>query len=100
MAIITGRFNGKRAVVTGASAGIGHDTAIRWAAEGARVGLVARRPAPLEAVATKIAAAGGEALVLAADCAVEDEVAAAMDKASAAWGGLDIIVSNAGIELL
>jgi NAD(P)-dependent dehydrogenase (short-subunit alcohol dehydrogenase family) len=98
--IHAGRFAGKRAVVTGASAGIGSATARRLAAEGARVGLVARRREPLETIANEIKAAGGEALVLPADSSVEDEIASAMDTAAKAWGGLDIIVSNAGIELL
>ncbi len=100
MTIIPGRFSGKRAVVTGASAGIGYAAALRFAAEGAKVALIARRAEPLAAVAKEIADAGGEALAITADCAVEDEVAAAIDKAAAAWGGLDIVVSNAGIELL
>ncbi len=95
-----GRFAGKRAVVTGASAGIGYATAARLAAEGARVALVARRREPLEAVAAEIAASGGEALVLPADSSVEAEIEAAMDAAAERFGGLDIIVSNAGIELL
>jgi NAD(P)-dependent dehydrogenase (short-subunit alcohol dehydrogenase family) len=100
MKFLPGRFAGRRAVVTGASAGIGRATALRLAAEGARVGLVARRRAPLEALAEEIVAAGGEALILPADSSVEPEVAAAMDSAAGQWGGLDIIVSNAGIELL
>ncbi len=100
MAIQPGRFSGKRAVVTGASAGIGYATAIRLAAEGARVALVARRREPLEAVAAEIAASGGEALVLPADGSVEPEIKAAIDAAAERWGGLDIIVSNAAIELL
>ncbi|MFI5262640.1 MAG: SDR family NAD(P)-dependent oxidoreductase, partial [Candidatus Limnocylindrales bacterium] len=62
--------------------------------------LIGRRREPLEAVAARIAAAGGAALVLPADCAVEAEIAAASDAAATAWGGLDIVVSNAGIELL
>ena len=100
MKTIEGRFAGRRAVVTGASAGIGRATALRLAAEGARVGLVARRPEPLEATAREIRDAGGEALVLVADGSVESEIEKAMDTASGKWGGLDIIVSNAGIELL
>jgi NAD(P)-dependent dehydrogenase (short-subunit alcohol dehydrogenase family) len=94
------RFAGKRAIVTGASAGIGHATATRLAAEGARVGLIARRHEPLEAVAAGIKAAGGEALALPADSSVETEIAGAIDTAAERWGGLDIVVSNAGIELL
>src|SRR5262249_17736329 len=100
MNIHPNRFAGKRAVVTGASAGIGRATALRLAAEGARVGLVARRPEPLQDLAADITRAGGEALVLPADCSVEPEIAGAMDGAARTWSGLDIIVSNAGIELL
>jgi NAD(P)-dependent dehydrogenase (short-subunit alcohol dehydrogenase family) len=99
MDAITGRFAGRRAVVTGASSGIGKATASRLAAEGAKVALVARRQAGLETVAAAIRAAGGECLVLPADCTVEDQIAAALDSAATAWGGLDIIVSNAAVEL-
>ena len=91
---------GQTALVTGASAGIGQATALRLAAEGARVALIARRREPLEAVEAEIRKAGGEAIVLPADGAVEEEISAAIDQAAARWGGLDIIVSNAGIELL
>lgn len=100
MSIQPGRFKGRRAVVTGASAGIGRATALRFAAEGARVALIARRREPLDEVAREIAAAGGEALVLPADGSVESDIAGAIDAAAAHWGGLDIVVSNAGIELL
>ena len=99
MKVITGRFAGKRAIVTGASKGIGRATALRLAAEGARVGLIARGRPGLEEVAAEIRVAGGEGLVLPADCAAEDEIRAAIDEAAAAWGGLDIIVANAAVEL-
>ena len=94
-----GRFEGKRAVVTGASTGIGRATAIRLAREGARVALIARGRAGLEAVADEIGDRD-HALVLPADCTDEPAIAAAIDAAAAAFGGLDVIVSNAGIELL
>jgi NAD(P)-dependent dehydrogenase (short-subunit alcohol dehydrogenase family) len=99
MQVIAGRFAGRRAIVTGASKGIGKATALRLAAEGARVGLIARGRPGLEEVAAEIRAAGGEGLVLPADCAVENEIGAAIDEAAAAWGGLDIIVANAAVEL-
>jgi NAD(P)-dependent dehydrogenase (short-subunit alcohol dehydrogenase family) len=89
----------KRAIISGASKGIGRATAMRFAAEGARVGLISRTRQDLEEVAGIIAAQGGEALVLPADVSQEPEVEAAVQAAAAAWGGLDIVVSNAGIEL-
>jgi NAD(P)-dependent dehydrogenase (short-subunit alcohol dehydrogenase family) len=99
-AIHPDRFKSKRAIITGASAGIGRATALRLATEGARVALIARRREPLEAVAAEIHEAGGEAMVLPADGSVESEISAAIDQAAARWGGLDVVVSNAGIELL
>ena len=100
MALYANRFSGRRAVVTGASSGIGRATALRLAAEGAKVGLVALDMDELNIVAAEIGAAGGEALALQADVSVEEQIAAAMDQAALAWGGLDIVVANAGIELL
>jgi NAD(P)-dependent dehydrogenase (short-subunit alcohol dehydrogenase family) len=99
MAAHADRFAGKRAVITGASSGIGRATALRLAREGAQVALIARRRDGLEAIATEI---GGDSrvLVLQADCADEPSIAGAVDEAAVTFGGLDIVVSNAGIELL
>ena len=93
------RFAGKRAIVTGASKGIGEATALRLAAEGAKVALIARGRPLLEQAAAAIRGSGGECLVLAADCAVESEIQGAIDEAAATWGGLDIIIANAAILL-
>ena len=93
----SGRFAGRRAVVTGASSGIGRATAVRLAREGARVALIARRREGLQAIATEI---GPAALPLPADCADEESIAAAIDEAATVFGGLDVVVANAGIELL
>jgi NAD(P)-dependent dehydrogenase (short-subunit alcohol dehydrogenase family) len=97
MTAFPGRFDGKRAVVTGAGSGIGRATAARLAREGARVALISRGKAGLDALAGEI---GPAALALPADCADEAQISAAIDRAAESFGGLDIVVSNAGIELL
>lgn len=99
MAAIPNRFAGRRAVVTGASSGIGRATALRLAAEGAKVALIARRKPGLELVEATIRDAGGDCLVLPADCTIEPEIEGALDAAASTWGGLDVIVSNAAVEL-
>ena len=99
MTFYEGRFKDKRAIITGASKGIGKATAIRFAKEGGRAALISRTKADLEEVASIIAADGGEALVLPANVSNEEELSGAIDAAAKAWGGLDIVVSNAGIEL-
>ena len=94
-----GRLQGKRAVISGAAMGMGRAAAVRFAAEGARVGLLDNDEETAHEVAAEIEAAGGEALVLPGDVSKEDEVAAAVEKAVDAGGGLDVVVANAGIEL-
>lgn len=89
-------YTGLAAVVTGASSGIGKLLALRFAGEGARVALVARRAAELEAVAGQIRAAGGEALVLPCDVADRTQVFAAAATAVERLGPIDILVNNAG----
>jgi NAD(P)-dependent dehydrogenase (short-subunit alcohol dehydrogenase family) len=92
-------LEGKRAIVTGAGSGMGRAAALRFAAEGARVGLIDLDEAAARAVADEIEAGGGEALVLRADVRSEADVAAAVERAASAWGGLDVIVANAGVQL-
>jgi NAD(P)-dependent dehydrogenase (short-subunit alcohol dehydrogenase family) len=99
MTSTTDRFAGKRTVVTGASSGIGRASALRLAREGARVALIARRRERLDEIVAEIDPAAG-AIALSADCADEASISAAIDQAATAFGGLDIVVSNAGIELL
>lgn len=94
-----GRLDGKRALVTGASSGIGRATAIRFAHEGAAVALVARRAAELADVAATVEAAGGSALPLPTDVSDEAAVERAFAACLEAWGGLDVVVGVAGIEL-
>lgn len=92
-----GRFDGKVALVTGASAGVGRATALALAGEGAAVGLLARRAEPLGAVAAEITNAGGRALPVVADVTDEATVGAAVERVAGEFGGLDIVVANVGI---
>lgn len=89
-------LEGVRALVTGASSGIGRALALRLAREGARVALVARREAELEALAAEIRAAGAQALVLPCDVAEGAASQQACARAEREWGGVDLLVNNAG----
>ena len=92
-----GILSGKKALVTGASSGIGRGTALALAAAGAQVALVARRAARLDELAAKIKADGGQALARAADVTDEDDATRAVEDAVGHFGGLDILVNAAGM---
>jgi len=89
-------YRGLGALVTGASSGIGRLLALRFARDGARVALVARREAALAELAEEIRRAGGEALVVPCDVAEREQVAAAADRVAADFGAVDLLVNNAG----
>ncbi|MFP3154726.1 SDR family oxidoreductase [Lachnospiraceae bacterium ZAX-1] len=91
------RLEGKVAVVTGASSGIGEATAKIFAQEGAKVVLAARRKDKLEANAEQIRAAGGVAKAIVADVRKEDDCKKIMEETVASFGKIDILVNNAGI---
>ncbi len=95
---MTGRFVGKVAVVTGAAGAIGSETAVRLAAEGAKVVLVDLPTAPLDAALARAVAAGGEGLVVPADVRQSTEVERYVREANTAFGGIDILFNNAGTE--
>ncbi len=84
-------------LVTGASSGIGRETAIAFAKRGAVVGLVARRKDQLDAVAATIATQGGRAIVLVADVTDAEAMREVASKFAADAGGIDVLVAAAGI---
>ena len=90
-------LDGRTALVTGASSGLGAHFAEVLAANGARVVLVARRRDRLVEVAARIAAAGGRAATVAADVLDRAAMTAAFDAAEAEFGTVTILVNNAGI---
>jgi len=87
----------RAAIVTGASSGIGRATTLRLAADGMAVLVVGRDADSLSAVCDQVAAAGGQAQLLAVDVTAEDAPRQIVDAATAKWGGLDALVNAAGI---
>ena len=91
------RLDGKIALVTGASQGIGRAIASRLAAQGARVVLAARGMEKLESLAREIRDQGGDALPLSLDVARSEEVASQLSQLPAEYAEVEILVNNAGI---
>src|SRR5690242_2274176 len=93
------RLEGRVALVTGASSGIGRAIAQALASAGARVVLMARRVAELEAARSEIEGAGGEAAIVACDLGDRDALAAGAAATAQPFGAPDILVNAAGINL-
>jgi NAD(P)-dependent dehydrogenase (short-subunit alcohol dehydrogenase family) len=90
-------MQGKVAIVTGASSGIGRATAIKFAAEGVHVALVARRGELLAELAKEIQTSGGTCKSIAADVTKELEIERVVRETVTAFGGIDVLVNAAGI---
>jgi NAD(P)-dependent dehydrogenase (short-subunit alcohol dehydrogenase family) len=89
-------LTGQVAIVTGASSGIGRDTALELARAGVRVVLASRNAAALQALATDIQHAGGEAFVRATDVSNPIDAAGLVEDALARFGRIDIVIASAG----
>lgn len=93
------RLSGKRAIITGAAAGIGKGAAIKLAEEGASVGILDVDFASAEQVAREINNVGGKAIAVKVDVRDEQQVSDAVAKVESTFGGLDTVIANAGVML-
>ena len=94
------QLNDKVAVITGAASGIGKAIAIEFAREGAKVCIADLSLEAGEATAAEITAAGGTAMAVAMNVTDEAQVDAGVAQTVAAYGGLDVMVCNAGIQII
>ena len=94
------RLEDKVVVITGAASGIGKAIASTFAREGAKIVIADLNQKAADATASELDPAGRRALGVAMDVANEDQVNAGIDKAIATFGALDVLVSNAGIQIV
>lgn len=94
------KLEGKCAIVTGAASGIGKEIALTYAREGANVAIADLNLDAANGVAAEIRDLGTQAMGIAMDVANEEQVNAGVDAIASKWGGIDILVSNAGIQIV
>lgn len=94
------KLDGKVAVVTGAGSGIGRAIALIYAREGAKVAVVDLNETAAGAVTAQIVQLGGKAMSVAMDVTDESAVTAGISSIATLWGGVDILVSNAGVQIV
>ena len=93
-------YEGRNVLVTGAGAGIGKGIALRLAEAGAQVACIDIDAAAADAVASEIESRGSRGLALVGDVSAEDDVARMIDRAAEVFGGIDVLVNNAGITII
>jgi 3-hydroxybutyrate dehydrogenase len=94
------KLKDKVCIVTGAASGIGKEIARTYAREGGKVVIADMNKPAAQAVADEITASGGTAMAMAMDVTSEEQVDAAVAEVVAAYGGVDVLVSNAGIQIV
>jgi 3-hydroxybutyrate dehydrogenase len=94
------RLDGKTALITGAASGIGKAIAETYAAAGAKIAIADLNQAGADAAAAEIKAKGGQAMGIAMDVSDEAAVEKGTDLAASTFGTLDIVISNAGIQIV
>jgi len=92
-------LTGKTAVITGSSRGIGKAIALRMAEHGARVVVSSRKIEACETVVRTITDAGGQAIAQACNIGRKEDLQALVDAANRSWGGIDILVCSAGVNV-
>jgi short-subunit dehydrogenase len=92
-------FRDHTVLITGASSGIGRAAAMSFAREGARLVLAARRQQRLDALVAELASQGAQAVAVRCDVTRPEEVEAMISRTAEAFGGLDVLINNAGLGL-
>jgi short-subunit dehydrogenase len=95
----TNVFSNKSVIITGASAGIGKELAVRLAQKGAKLALAARNLSRLEETASICRQAGSETITVVADVSKKEDCKNIIDKTVNTFGGIDILINNAGITM-
>jgi 3-hydroxybutyrate dehydrogenase len=93
-------LDGKVAFITGAASGIGKEIAIEFAREGARIAIADLDKAAADAAVAEIEKTGGKAIAVTVDVTVEAQVDAAVQATIESFGGIDILISNAGVQIV
>jgi 3-hydroxybutyrate dehydrogenase len=94
------KLKDKIAIVTGAASGIGKEIALVFAREGAKVAIADLAPAAAESSAAELRQRGAQAMAVAMDVTSEQQVNDGVEAVVKAWGGVDILISNAGIQIV
>ena len=94
------KLKDKVCIVTGAASGIGKEIAATYAREGAKVAIADLNKAAAQATASELAGRGCTAMAVGVDVTDEAQVDAAVAEVVGAWGGVDVLVSNAGIQIV